>query len=220
MAYLDAGALVMSALPALEPISATALAINIAYLNLERFRYRKKIREPAREQLERLHRFDGDFLKNISKQDQTVELVWLAGIDDADKNNPTSPPQRPRSIGLWGWVYNLLFHQHIDLWLVGIMTAISLMALFIGPIHELNLAPWSEKYFAGTGAWVSWVVLLLCTLLPIAFVFMGRRVVKWGQGRVEHTGKQLKQLEMLMQGDAKEAAETFVTEQTTSEEKL
>lgn len=220
MAYLDAGALVISALPALEPISATALAINISYLNLERFRYRKRIRDPAREQVALLRKVGDSFLESIRDQDQTVELVWLAAIDDADKNNPTSPLKRPRSIGPWGWVYRILFHQHIDLWLSGIMTAISLGALFIGPIHELNLAPWSEKYFIGVGAWASWIVLSSCALLPVVFVFMGRRVVKWGEERVAHTGKQLKQLEMLMQGDAKEAAKTFVTEQTTSEEQL
>ncbi len=215
MSYPDVGALVVSALPALEPISATGFAINISYLNLERFRYRKQIREPARALLTRLRDGNSDFLNKIDKQEYIVELVWLAAIEDADDNNRNPPPKMPQSVGLWGRVYTHLFHQHLDRRISGIMTVISLGALILGPVHELNLAPWGEEYFMGAGAWASWIVLSSSAFLPILFVLLGRKVVKWGRGRVAHISRQL---EMFMQGDAKLALETFVTEQTTSEE--
>jgi len=45
---------IISLLPSLEPICGGALALNLAYLNLDRFRYAQRLKEAARDSLARV----------------------------------------------------------------------------------------------------------------------------------------------------------------------
>ena len=70
----------MSLLPQLSPLAAILLVVSLAYLRLETFRYRERIKKCASESLQQLSR-EGDWKpQQYGNTDYYGELAYLAGI--------------------------------------------------------------------------------------------------------------------------------------------
>ena len=161
---------------------ATGFAVGATYLNLERFRYRDKIRSRATT----LHD-DLSKKQNYTKYRNfdTVKLIkYLSGLRDHDpmgndhaKNgdNAAAPP----NAGLACWAYNTFYCKHLDRRICVFTCSVSFIGLFLGVTHSAGLL--SILDFNLEKAWFSWIVIfsgVLACLLPLAFIKGGNAIVR------------------------------------------
>src|SRR3546814_852238 len=183
-------------LPALEPMAGAALAINLAFVNLERFRYRKKIRDHARKELDRLKPNGGGPLPWILESQWYKEVERLSALPDNDGAEPKGQASRcEMPDGIWGKLYIIFFEFHEDRVASYVMTLISLLVLIVGTAHAIGyLAP---IHWVGAYSWaVTWFWLLAASILvPIGFVILGGCVVDWAK---HYTSKNIRELEKMM----------------------
>ena len=230
MADPGTGTTIVSWLPLLEPMAGAALAINLAYVNLERFRYRKDIRDCARQELEKVNHVRQE-LEKVNHVRQELERIkdnkigkhWhnsqlyqdvlrLAALPDNDpiasdemeKEGQEKLEQKRRFEmpgGLWGNIYEILFHKHQDRIISYILVLLSLAAFFLGTAHSVNHLTYFESFFSEDYIVYYLYILLVCILSPIFFVYLGHRVVSWGKKVAK---KNVAELQKLMQGEAEE----------------
>ena len=221
----------ISQLPALEPLAGAALAISLAYLNLDRFRYRSRIREHARKELAR---FAGDAsgLARLARNRWFRQVQFLAALPDndrlskksmeehrkeAEKNgeikNGNSETKSGMPDGLWGKIYLIFFSVHQDRYATYVFTLIALIALLFGCAHQIGV--WTFTQCLGSGKLLIFMfyLLSLCVLAPILFVMMGRRVVVWA---MEYATSCCTDLEEPMQGAVKKAVQDAAPKIRTS----
>tara|TARA_B110000908_G_C10212633_1_gene431055 strand:+ start:1050 stop:1595 length:546 start_codon:yes stop_codon:yes gene_type:complete len=105
----------------LEPIFGSALALNLAYLNLKKFRYRDEISETAKEKIQQtpdeVH--DAKWYKVIANL-ASGKLSW--GVFGS----------------LWGILYAVFFHTRLDRGVSIIATVISAYYLALGVAHSVG----------------------------------------------------------------------------------
>ena len=213
MADPETAAQVVSLLPSLEPMAGAALAFNLAYLSLPRFRYRHAIRETAGKQLSTLRPDDGsDVPEHFRRSKLYREVEWLAALPDNHpaSSNDDSKNNGQRPSGLVARFYANLFNRHQDRFISMVMTGICLLSFFFGTAHSINHLTFSSPFFDGSGAICNLYLLLFCILLPMVFVVAGSQIVKWGH---ECAVDNVREIAKLMQGDARRVAEAAVATQ-------
>ncbi len=210
----------------LLPLVAMALSSNVTYLLLERFRYREEIRSSAEAQLKRLE--DGecpDSLKQVLKQSRSYKELkgsaTLPNNEDTDKNSTQKTPL-PADLW-WGLVYRKLFERHRDRGFSWAFICVCCILLSVGVAHEIPTLQylgcflpdkwiecflpdkWIEYFLPDT--WnilpATWINIYFYStigmgLLPVSFLFLGRRIVKRAKKHAEDNGNELSKLADLM----------------------
>lgn len=126
----------MSVLSSLEPIFGAALAINLAYLNLNQFRYRDHMASVAAGKLQAAP-------ATVHSKAWYLEIKSLANQKNDEKAKLKLPAR-----SLWGLIYRFLFHWQLDRMISVFMTILSAMYLYLGVAHEVGLH--SSTYWAFT----------------------------------------------------------------------
>jgi len=174
---------VVSILPQLEPVCGIGFAVGLAYLNLERFRYRNKIRQKADGYMQGLTKNAASFQKLKEINPTSLLLIsYLSGLQDHDivghkngKNN-SKPPEKSGSAC---WIYNKLYRKHRDRKICITTCAVSFVMLLLGVLSSTNLVSAVDYVFnIAFVAWLSVVVLSLCVITPLAFVKLGNWIVE------------------------------------------
>ena len=159
----------------LEPVLGAALATNTAYLSFARFRYRIKIRDHARKELNGL---EGSGV--ISAETKATELYQridrLARLEDNDEDYP-APPIKAKMPSGWAWFYTHLFETHTDRLIAGSLIVVSAILLIIGVAHQIDHWSWTYMPFSKDSIWVSFYLSLIAILTPLAFIALGKKVV-------------------------------------------
>jgi hypothetical protein len=159
----------------LEPVLGAALATNTAYLSFARFRYRIKIRDHARKELNGL---EGN--GTISAETKATELYQridrLARLEDNDEDIPSSPTKAKMPPG-WAWFYTHLFETHLDRTIAAGLIGLSAVLLILGVAHQIELLSWTAIPFTKDYIWISYWVALAAISAPLGFIALGKRVV-------------------------------------------
>lgn len=165
-----------SLLPNLEPILGAAFALNLAYIGLERFRYRKKIREYARVTM-------GDLAVNPPSHFPTTSVYKsvhrLANLGDNERKL-FQKSKNGDLTGKWSGVYEYLFECHQDRGLAVAAAFLSVAGLTLGVAHNIGIT-WLDWAFSTD--WISyWFWLNVFFLaLPVTLVGLGRYAVAGAQ---------------------------------------
>lgn len=106
-------------------------ALGLAYLNLERFRYRKTIREFAKESVDRFR------TQGIKQAGETMggygrvhRYATLRNNEPYNVDANSKPADLGR--GLWCFVYGHLFENHNDRDFVGLFTFLAAFTIVLG----------------------------------------------------------------------------------------
>ena len=162
MTVMDVPSGVLSALPELRPLASAALALNIAYINLERFRYLKELNKFGGEALKELDEHLAD--SNTSQTDDYMLLEWFAG---KTKNSKNVTPLMRLSYGLF---------NKTDRWLSIGFALVSAMVIILGSANSIDLWGPSKKLFSiGSGyLTVGFYLLAIGFCIASLFSFMGK----------------------------------------------
>jgi hypothetical protein len=174
-----------SFLSTLDHLGETGLAINLAFLNLDRFRYRQLVRKHAQKKLTEL-----DEERSIADGAKTTkwycEVKYLAGLADNDPlekhtdqdAHAEKQDERPPD-GVWSWVYRSVFEKHRDRFISFSLSAFCLLVIVLGPLQDAELITVFNCYFTDGVIWLLWGMLTASILLPIGFMRLGMGVVHW-----------------------------------------
>ncbi len=156
----------------------------LAYLALDRFRYRREVEQAADEGLATLDQEgDGkpDPPQSIENNDAILELKWLAR-----KNCNGFKPS-----GFWAWIYAVLFRREVDVGITILLGTLSALTLATGV--AMKIERWA--FIGGLDAepWIgrSFYICLAATTFPPICVYLGRHLIKWGTARSKHLDNQI-----------------------------
>ena len=171
---------IVSLLPQLEPVCGVGVAVSIAYLNLERFRYRKDIREHAQALLERLKALSS---YNIMQHDEKIALIEnLAGLRDnsrAGDLNGANPVAKPLIRSRQRTVYDIIYRFHMDRWICVFFGIVCFLGLCLGAAHAAQSTLWLARFFTSPGQYNFWLIFTsLGTICPLLFVWGGGWIVR------------------------------------------
>jgi hypothetical protein len=161
----------------LEPIAGAGLAINVAYLALDRFRYRSKI-EPLAEV--RIKQNDQPTFVGYENLEAVRELRWLSRCAS------TFAPQ-----GRGATTYQMLFRRHQDIYISAGFALGCGFTLVAGVAMSVGRWPWISVL---THPWLAGILFYVCVLAlltPAGFVYLGGRCLRWALGRVQHCTEQI-----------------------------
>jgi hypothetical protein len=172
-------------------MATSGLAVTLAYVVLDRFRYRREIEDAASvcyQKYSALPLVVGEKVPAYWK-----EVQWLCR-KSSEKFKPA---------GFWGGVYKRLFRGQIDFGIIVALAIFSGGTLAVGV--ALNLHIWSGIRWANTAtaARISFYICLLATTFPFLAMYGGHRCARWGRLRADFCDREL----LLYQG--REAAEVL-----------
>ncbi len=191
----------ISFLPFLEPMIGLAVALNLAYIALPRFRYREQIQEHVKEKLEEVKNAseklkNSPWYKNISRMASIKD-----GLSKEDKKDFPS--------GWWSFWYVFLFEKHVDRWVVIIFTCvlISLLALssahsagFYGSILSLD----TLSVFSGSNFHIWFAVVIILGITPVLAVMLGSFAVV--AGACKYTSTEIQKMKYDFKDDVQNAS--------------
>ena len=178
----------LSTFDGLEPGSTASLAINLAYLALDRFRYKTLINDEADEQLLKCDLSD-DQTKTMIQFRQLVYLSSKKNQDEHKKwtNGNPAPP------GNLAYAYHRLFNHNIDEIIISTFTVISFFLLYLGMAeNERYLSFLIDTSYKEIIVSISFYFLFISTICPMAFVILGRACVNWASKLSKSMGEELK----------------------------
>lgn len=178
----DQIALAAQQVSALEPIAGAGLAINLAYLALDRFRYRMQIEPHAEEACCELDKKDKDGA--FAELDQVRELHWLA----RRQAKPEVLPFKPSSRG--AHAYHVVFRHHWDIYFVVAGALLCGFTLSLGVALSLNRWLYFAPHVSVFSTGLLFYGCLLLGTVPAGCVWLGRKCVAWGRSRVRHCKEQ------------------------------
>lgn len=160
----------------LEPIAGISLALNLAYLGLQRWRYRQQVREAA----DKEYATFGGNPAIIEPLEQWTQLQVLAG--HSDKRN--SLPSRLR-------VFEAIYGIENDVKAAFVFAVFAVFILLLGVAHNIGI--WQPLTAIATKAWTTFYfyVLAFSIGLPLASVMLGRRLVNTACAHAKACTKQL-----------------------------
>jgi hypothetical protein len=193
-----------SLLPAVEPIAGAALALNLAYLNLDRFRYRRDIYKHACKQLESLNGAKNQ-LDALPNGHVYKFITRLGTMPDPDKKESLgfSASDDSDHSGFWWFVYRYVFEKHQDMAACYVLTGVALVALLLGVASNVGQLEVVTCLFQGWVDTAGFYLLCFSVLAPIALVEIGRRSVRALKRTIT---KGISDISGLMQTLAKEEA--------------
>jgi hypothetical protein len=163
-------------LSALEPLAGAGVAIGLAYLALERFRYRRDVEAEAT----KLHeKYEKDSKLNAELGlEQLNELRWFCRTSC----NGYSPK---------GWqatVYSVFFRSHGDVFIIAGLTAMSAAIMVVGVAGAAEIMPQVTSRFMIN---VGFIVCMLAMAVPGVSVLTGRRNRFWAMARARECDHQV-----------------------------
>lgn len=166
-------------LSTIEPVATSGLAVTLAYLALDRFRYRRAIEDAAINCHSKYEKDPG--LTREAKFGVWNEIVWLARVS-ANGFRPA---------GFWGGIYRRIFRHHVDFFIITGLALLSAFALTVGVARNLHLWSWMEWADQPGAARVFFYVCLVATASPFLAMYGGHRCAQWGQARSAFCDEQL-----------------------------
>ena len=147
-----------------------ALALNLAYVNLERFRYAKTIQNSSQGVLDEMEKdTELDFTRTESYQ-QLKALVAFTYHDH--KNGPTKP-KLGITLCIMKILYQYLFSNLMDVFLCSILVIVSVVALGLGSAHPIGVLGWTCPYFTSEHIHISYWLLAASIAVPMLFLLAG-----------------------------------------------
>ena len=171
-------------LAAIEPLAGAGFAMSLAYLALDRFRYRKEIETYAKKALDKYDaEGDGtpDLPPALMKNETVNELQWLC----RKQCNGYAPK------GVKIAFYRFLYRKQGDVVTITALGAIAAAALAIGV--ALGLSRWQrftaldDPVFVG----IFFYICLFAMALPPLSIALGRHLTKWCIERASVLDKQI-----------------------------
>ncbi|WP_417824394.1 hypothetical protein [Thalassospira lucentensis] len=163
---------IVSILTKLEPVLTIAFTLNLAYLGLERFRYRKAIREYVQSKMADLQN-PSDRVKSLKYYKNLARLSRLQ--DEGGKLLSRKGSNLP---GLWGAIYAWWFECHIDVLVINVLATISAALLALGVAYELNVVTVGERFFVQDNVSLLYIAIVVMCFVPVLSVIGGRHTVK------------------------------------------
>ena len=163
----------------LEPIGTAGLAICLAYLALERFRYRSAIEAVASDRYKQFA--DDEMLQRDESLDSLNELRWLC----------RKPCFNHEPSGIFATIYKLVYRRQFDIGLVGFLTLMCAITLISGAAKEVDFAWFQTWTKNATVVTAFFWFCVLAMVIPTASIFLGRKCVSWGHERAEHQERQV-----------------------------
>lgn len=171
-------------LTTLEPIAGAGFAMSLAYLALDRFRYREVLEKAARDALSTLDT-EGDGTPDpplqIENNDQYLELKWLAHID-CNGFKPTTP---------WFHVYDWVYRDEDDVFFVSIFAFLSAFLLVVGVARGIMLWPIFEFLNKPILLTAGFYACVIAIVMPPVLVKLGRHIMELGKQRASHLEGQI-----------------------------
>jgi hypothetical protein len=181
----------------LEPLAGAALAINLAYLGLTRFRYRDQIRKAAEQQRKVFEPADKrapDNIRSMKNYKQLCDLCDLSNFDIEDVPNANKGARI--NGGAWSWLYHHLYRKHKDRYITYLFVGLSGFTLCAGVAKSLETW-YYVNYLYHPNAGPIWLYLLmLAAASPVFFVWVGRKIVYYAS---EHARECREEIELAMQ---------------------
>lgn len=181
----------------LEPLASAALAINLAYLGLARFRYREKIREAADTQRRVFEPAEKSAPENIKSMRYYKQLRELCSLSNHDVDDiPNANREARISNGIWSHVYHHLYRRHLDRYIA--YAGAGLSGFTVASAVALNLGTWSlASYLYGDSGGILWLYgLIVACFAPIVLVYVGRKIVLYA---AQHAIECREEIEKAMQ---------------------
>lgn len=183
---------------ALEPVAGAALAINLAYLALDRFRYKNLIQEYASAKL------SPDEIHTDTRLHGTTSfkvLCWMAGPRAPRICQTIKLDRRPTGFLASAYHWLFLFWGGLDEYLAVAAALWSYLTVLVGVAYAIG----AFKGFVGLWTYIfsapaSLTCLALATLLPVVFVVIGRSCVGWADTQSNEMGEELNGLAEHMKG--------------------
>jgi hypothetical protein len=160
-------------------VATSGLAVTLAYLALDRFRYRSAIEGAARKCYEKFLA-DSEIPKE-TKLGVWNEVLWLV----------RESPNTHKPAGFWGGVYKALFRRHVDFLLVTVLALLSGAALSVGVARHLDTWSWLAWADRPAAALVFFYVCIIATAFPFLSMYGGHRCTRWGVERACYCDEQL-----------------------------
>lgn len=166
----------------LAGLASSALAIGLAYLNLDRFRYRENIRDHAREALALLRDRSSSVDKDHEDKGiyQGIRFLAMLGAPSPDTRlKEIIPSLRLRRI--YPWIYA----SNKDRWFTVFCVMYSMFVLFIGRGYGIGMSRFS---FLASGwlLWPSYAILVLGIIAPVFLVLIGNWIRESAYSKIDH----------------------------------
>lgn len=174
-------------------IAGIGVAMNLAYLKLDRFRHRNSIEDCARSELKRLGDDKGT-LDDYKDREYYKILKRLAGDDGESRTNTVRGP--------WFQIYRLLFLKRVDRGISYLMMGLSLATLLgssrFPTIDESETEVSSTELFPLVAISPSvetalWAIISFAIVFSIFLVLYGDRMVRLARQEIQHSGSELEQ---------------------------
>lgn len=179
---------VTSLLSELEPILGISFALNLAYIGLQRFRYRETIKKHAAQKLDEL----SDIPTQTCETDWYKQILRLRALEKNDGSDDanTAPEKMPSEV--WAHLYVALYEKHLDKKIVEGVAFICACLIFLGVAHELEHLSFTRPAFSSDYIVYWFWLVAIFAVLPVCFVGVGRFVVNGALDFVNHSIKNLK----------------------------
>ena len=152
-----------------------ALALNLAYVNLERFRYANAIQNISREVLDRVENAEGIDFTHTRSYRQLQELVTFPRRDRRDETSAEVSGAGLRFLRLlYGWI----FVKPTDMFICSILVIASVLALALGSGHPIGVLMGTCAWFTREHIHLSYWILASGILVPMVFLALGT-YIKW-----------------------------------------
>ena len=181
----------MSLLPELIPLGGIVLAFNIAYLRLDQFRHRDRVREYAQRKLGEI----SDKRVVPASAGKSENYRALANLAENPKGKTRDFPKA------WSRAYAILLRSRFDRKVALALAGVGLAVMCMGSAHATNQWQWQwlvRLFMQERISWSLWI-LVGCSILSVLFVILGERVVA---GTFENIDKYAKESMHLMQEKA------------------
>ncbi len=182
----------------LEPIAGIAFALNLAYLGLQRFRYRQAIREHVSKSMGELR----DASQNTKDTRLYKAVARLSSLGETDRKLFRSSDKNANLNGVWSFFYEWLFECNQDRLIAIAGGLLSVAIVILGVFHNSNGSCFAENAFKFDYI-VYWIWLIVFTqALPVTFVLLGNYVV---HGAIKFAENHIEDLKKTMQDQAANA---------------
>lgn len=160
----------------LSPVASSGLAVCLAYLALERFRYRSAIELAAKSKRD-LVKVNGDH----DIIDVVRDLKWLC----RDFCNGHAPR------GWWANLYRYTFRQKVDEISIAFLAGICGFTLFAGVALKDNILSWPSMFNTSEYTNALFWVCFAGVAIPALSVLCGRKCMSWGEEFARHCEEQI-----------------------------
>ena len=179
-------------------IASLCLALNLAYLRMDRFLYRKSIQESAQSEFEKLNKEGA--LKLYCDTKYYKRLIAFSG---SNEYGDTVDGLKIIS-GIWWKIYRLIFLHGHDRKILPTSAIISLIVILISSAYSIDLLTFSIPYWIVI---IVWSVISISIIASVNFMLYGNRIVAKA---LEETQNCSRELEKFMLANSSKSADAFI----------